>query len=112
MVYRSAHRCLLSIQSNRYLSNRENIHVITGTALLPGDIKLYDADPSNGSNPNPNQDRVLTSKMPGFGTVSLNMNYKRFDFSADFYTVQGVTKTILFYMITFLEVHYVGLKMV
>jgi hypothetical protein len=88
MVYRSAHRCLLSIQSNRYLSNRENIPVITGTALLPGDIKLYDADPSNGSNPN--QDRVLTSKMPDwFGTVSLNMNYKRFDFSTDFYTVQG-----------------------
>jgi hypothetical protein len=27
--------------------------------------------------PNPNQDRVLTSKMPDwFGTVSLNMNYK------------------------------------
>jgi TonB-linked SusC/RagA family outer membrane protein len=71
----------------------ENIPVITGTTLLPGDIKLYDADPSNGSNPNPNQDRVLTSKMPDwFGTVSLNMNYKRFDFSADFYTVQGVTK--------------------
>jgi hypothetical protein len=55
MVYRSAHRCLLSIQSNRYLSNGKIF--ITGTALLPGDIKLYDADPSNGSNPNPNQDK-------------------------------------------------------
>ncbi len=27
-----------------------------------------------------------------FGTVSLNMTYKRFDFSADIYTVQGITK--------------------
>jgi TonB-linked SusC/RagA family outer membrane protein len=71
----------------------ENIPVVTGTTLLPGDIKLYDADPSNGSNPNPDQDRVLTSKMPDwFGTVSLSMKYKRFDFSADVYTVQGITK--------------------
>ena len=71
----------------------ENIPVVTGTTLLPGDIKLYDADPSNGSNPNPDQDRILTSKMPDwFGTVSLSMEYKRFDFSADIYTVQGVTK--------------------
>lgn len=71
----------------------ENIPVIPGTTLLPGDIKLYDADPSNGAVPNPDQDRVLTSKMPDwFGTVSLSMNYKRFDFSADIYTVQGITK--------------------
>ncbi|TDW44578.1 TonB-linked SusC/RagA family outer membrane protein [Flavobacterium sp. 270] len=71
----------------------ENIPVVPGTTLLPGDIKLYDADPSNGAVPNPDQDRVLTSKMPDwFGTVSLNMTYKRFDFSADIYTVQGITK--------------------
>ncbi|WP_026727685.1 SusC/RagA family TonB-linked outer membrane protein [Flavobacterium denitrificans] len=71
----------------------ENIPVVTGTTLLPGDIKLYDADPSNGSNPNPDQDRVLTSKMPDwFGTFSIGMEYKRFDFSADIYTVQGITK--------------------
>jgi TonB-linked SusC/RagA family outer membrane protein len=71
----------------------ENIPVVTGTTLLPGDIKLYDANPSNGANPNPDEDRVITSKMPDwFGTVSLSMKYKRFDFSADFYTVQGITK--------------------
>jgi TonB-linked SusC/RagA family outer membrane protein len=71
----------------------ETIPIVTGATLLPGDIKLYDADPTNGSNPNPDQDRVLTSKMPDwFGTVSLSMEYKRFDFSADVYTVQGVTK--------------------
>lgn len=71
----------------------ETIPVVTGTTLLPGDIKLYDANPSNGANPIPNEDKIITSKMPDwFGTVSLGMNYKRFDFSADFYTVQGVTK--------------------
>lgn len=71
----------------------ENIPIVTGTTLLPGDIKLYDANPSNGANPNPEEDRILTSKMPDwFGTFSLSMNYKRFDFSADIYTVQGITK--------------------
>ncbi|KQB42870.1 SusC-like TonB-dependent receptor [Flavobacterium daejeonense] len=71
----------------------ENIPVVTGTTLYPGDIKLYDADPSNGSNPNPDQDRVITSKMPDwFGTFSIGMEYKQFDFSADIYTVQGITK--------------------
>jgi TonB-linked SusC/RagA family outer membrane protein len=71
----------------------ENIPVVTGTTLYPGDIKLYDANPANGSTPNPDEDRIITSKMPDwFGTVSLSMKYKRFDFSADIYTVQGVTK--------------------
>ena len=71
----------------------ENIPIVTGTTLLPGDIKLYDADPSNGANPNPDQDRVITSKMPDwFGTFSINLEYKHFDFSADIYTVQGITK--------------------
>lgn len=69
------------------------IPVRTGQPLQPGDIKLYDADPTDGPNLNPEKDRILTSKMPDwFGTVSLNMEYKRFDFSADVYTVQGVTK--------------------
>jgi TonB-linked SusC/RagA family outer membrane protein len=65
----------------------------TGTVLAPGDIKLYDADPTDGPNPNPDKDRVLTSRLPDwFGTVSLSMEYKQFDFSADVYTVQGVTR--------------------
>lgn len=71
----------------------ETIPIVTGTTLYPGDIKLYDANPSNGATPNPNEDRIITSKMPDwFGTVSLSMKYKLFDFSADIYTVQGVTK--------------------
>ncbi|WP_347052760.1 SusC/RagA family TonB-linked outer membrane protein [Flavobacterium olei] len=71
----------------------ENIPLVTGTTLYPGDIKLYDADPSNGANPNPDQDRVITSKMPDwFGTFSLALDYKQFDFSADIYTVQGITR--------------------
>lgn len=75
----------------------ENIPLVTGTTLYPGDIKLYDADPSNGANPNPDQDRVITSKMPDwFGTFSVALEYKQFDFSADIYTVQGVTRDNLF----------------
>ncbi len=71
----------------------ETIPVVTGTALQPGDIKLYDSDPSNGANPDPNKDRFISSKLPEwFGTVSLKMDYKNFDLSADFYTVQGVIK--------------------
>lgn len=71
----------------------ENIPLVTGTTLYPGDIKLWDADPSNGANPNPDQDRVITSKMPDwFGTFSVALEYKQFDFSADIYTVQGITR--------------------
>lgn len=71
----------------------ENIPLVTGTTLYPGDIKLWDADPSNGANPNPDQDRVIRSKMPDwFGTFSVALEYKQFDFSADIYTVQGITR--------------------
>lgn len=65
----------------------------SGDPLAPGDVKLYDADPEDGPNANPDKDRILTSKMPDwYGTISLGMEYKRFDFSADIYTVQGITK--------------------
>ncbi|OOG62657.1 TonB-dependent receptor [Flavobacterium sp. A45] len=70
----------------------ETIPTVTGTVLQPGDIKLYDANPSNGANPE-DADKILTSRLPDwYGTVSLNMQYKNFDLSADFYTVQGITK--------------------
>ena len=70
----------------------ENIAGSAQPLALPGDIKLYDADPTDGII-NPNADRIITSKMPDwFGTLSLSMEYKGFDFSADVTTVQGVTK--------------------
>jgi len=56
----------------------------------PGDIKLRDV---NGDGLINDQDRVITSQQPDwFGTLSLNLEYKNFDMSADFYTVQGVTR--------------------
>jgi len=57
---------------------------------LPGDIKIRDV---NGDGVINDQDRVITSQAPDwFGTLSVNLEYKNFDLSADFYTVQGVTK--------------------
>lgn len=74
----------------------ETIPADAGTGLIAGDIKLYDSNPENGAKPE-DADKIITSKMPDwFGTVSLNMSYKNFDFSADVYTVQGVTKDNLF----------------
>lgn len=56
----------------------------------PGDIKLRDVNGDGVINDN---DRVITSQAPDwYGTLSLNLEYKNFDMSADFYTVQGVTK--------------------
>ncbi|MDR6969379.1 TonB-linked SusC/RagA family outer membrane protein [Flavobacterium arsenatis] len=56
----------------------------------PGDIKLRDV---NGDGVINDDDRVITSQQPDwFGTLSLNLEYKNFDMSADFYTVQGVTR--------------------
>jgi len=56
----------------------------------PGDIKLRDV---NGDGLINDQDRVITSQAPDwYGTLSLNLEYKNFDMSADFYTVQGITK--------------------
>ena len=70
----------------------ETIPADAGTGLLPGDIKLYDANPANGAKPE-DADRIISSRYPEwYGTVSLNMEYKNFDFSADVYTVQGITK--------------------
>lgn len=74
----------------------ETIPADAGTGLIPGDIKLYDANPDNGAKPE-DADKIITSKYPEwYGTVSLSMEYKNFDFSADFYTVQGITKDNLF----------------
>ncbi|QBN20395.1 SusC/RagA family TonB-linked outer membrane protein [Flavobacterium nackdongense] len=70
----------------------ETIPADAGTGLIPGDIKLYDANPANGAKPE-DADRILTPRYPEwYGTVSLNMEYKNFDFSADVYTVQGITR--------------------
>ncbi|MBD8081016.1 SusC/RagA family TonB-linked outer membrane protein [Chryseobacterium caseinilyticum] len=57
---------------------------------LPGDIKIRDV---NGDGVINDKDRVITSQAPDwYGTVSLGLEYKGWDLSADFYTVQGVTK--------------------
>jgi TonB-dependent starch-binding outer membrane protein SusC len=57
---------------------------------MPGDIKLRDV---NGDGVINDQDRVITSQQPDwYGTFSLGIEYKDFDMSADFYTVQGVIR--------------------
>ncbi|MGQ7947535.1 SusC/RagA family TonB-linked outer membrane protein [Flavobacterium sp. WC2509] len=85
-------------KANGLYQEGENIPVDAGTpALQPGDIRLIDNDPNNGPKPDPNVDKFITSKLPDwYGTVSLSMKYKRFDFSADVYTVQGVVKNNLY----------------
>ncbi|WP_366186667.1 TonB-dependent receptor [Flavobacterium ovatum] len=68
----------------------ENIINSAQPLAVPGDIKLLDV---NGDNVINDSDRVITSRAPDwYGTVSLGMEYKGFDMSADFYTVQGVTR--------------------
>nr|WP_315223770.1 TonB-dependent receptor [uncultured Flavobacterium sp.] len=62
-----------------------------------GDVKLLDVDPTDGPALNPDVDRFITSQMPDwYGTLSLSMQYKSFDMSADFYTVQGITRNNAF----------------
>ncbi|WP_179353230.1 SusC/RagA family TonB-linked outer membrane protein [Winogradskyella vidalii] len=57
---------------------------------LPGDVKLRDV---NGDNVIDDGDRVIVSQSPDwFGTLSISADYKGIDFSADIYTVQGVTR--------------------
>lgn len=61
---------------------------------VPGDIKLLDVNKDGVIN---DQDRVITSQSPDwYGTVSLGAEYKGFDMSADFYTVQGIIKNNAF----------------
>ncbi|MXN90599.1 SusC/RagA family TonB-linked outer membrane protein [Flavobacterium sp. Sd200] len=61
---------------------------------VPGDVKLRDV---NGDNVINDKDRVITSQAPDwYGTLSLGVEYKGFDMSADFYTVQGVTRNNAF----------------
>ncbi len=56
----------------------------------PGDVKIRDV---NGDGVINDDDRVITSQAPDwFGTLSLSAEYKGFDMSADFYTVQGITR--------------------
>lgn len=69
---------------------------------FPGDIKLKDqltVDSDGDGIPDQtdgiinDEDRVITEAQPDwYGTLSLNIDYKRFDLKADFYTVQGVTR--------------------
>ncbi len=68
----------------------ENIVNSAQPLAVPGDVKLLDL---NGDGVINDQDRVITSQLPDwYGTVNLGINYKNFDMSADFYTVQGVTR--------------------
>jgi len=56
-----------------------------------GDIHVWDRDPSDGELNG--DDRVITSQEADwYGTFTVNMEYKNFDFSTSLYTVQGVTK--------------------
>lgn len=56
----------------------------------PGDIKLVDY---NGDGKITTDDRKIYSLDPDwYGSISTSIRYKDFDFMADFYTVQGVTK--------------------
>ncbi|WP_370479746.1 SusC/RagA family TonB-linked outer membrane protein [Tamlana flava] len=56
-----------------------------------GDIQVWDRDPNDGDLNG--DDRVITQQGPDwYGTFTLNMQYKNFDFSSSLYTVQGVTK--------------------
>ena len=70
----------------------ENIAASHQPNAVPGDIKLFDRFPDDGIL-NAENDRVLNSRVPDwYGTVSLNADFKGFDFSADVTTVQGVIR--------------------
>ncbi|MEQ8241408.1 MAG: TonB-dependent receptor [Cyclobacteriaceae bacterium] len=57
----------------------------------PGDLILYDRDPTDG--PLNDDDRVITEQGPEwFGSFNYSMNYKNVDFSFSLYTVQGVVR--------------------
>ncbi|MBB3700766.1 SusC/RagA family TonB-linked outer membrane protein [Flammeovirga yaeyamensis] len=57
------------------------------TGAKPGDIRLKD---QNGDGVLDDDDRIIYDRTPNWmGSLALNVNYKNFDFSADFYTVQG-----------------------
>ena len=66
----------------------------TGKTPVPGTVKLADINHDGKIDA---QDNVLTSKYPKWmGSFYLNASYKGFDFSADVYTVQGITKDNLY----------------
>lgn len=61
---------------------------------VPGDIKLLDVNNDGVIN---DEDRIITSQAPDwYGTLSLGAEYKGFDLSADFYTVQGIIRNNAF----------------
>ena len=55
----------------------------------PGDVKLWD----NGDGILNDEDKFIVSRYPKWtGSLNLQAAYKGFDFSADIYTVQGITR--------------------
>jgi len=62
----------------------------TGRTPLPGSVKLEDR---NGDGKIDANDNYITSRNPDwYGSFNLGVTYKNFDFSADIYTVQGITR--------------------
>lgn len=59
--------------------------------LKPGDIKLYDRDPTDGELNS--ADNVITSRNPDwFGSMYADLSFKGFDLAINVLAVQGVTK--------------------
>ena len=69
----------------------ENIVNTHQPTAEPGDVKLYDRFPDDGTiNAD---DRVITKRDPDwFGSFNFDMKYKNVDFAVDVLTVQGVIK--------------------
>lgn len=66
----------------------ENIGNTNRPDAQPGDLILYDRDPTDG--PLNDDDRVITEAGPEwYGSFNYSMNFKNFDFSFSVYTVQG-----------------------
>ena len=69
----------------------ENIGNTNRPNAQPGDLILYDRDPTDG--PLNDDDRVITEQGPEwFGSFNYSMNYKNFDLSFNIYTVQGAVR--------------------
>lgn len=59
--------------------------------LVPGDIKLFDRDPTDGELNS--SDNVITSRFPDwYGSFFADVSFKGFDLSVNVLTVQGITK--------------------
>lgn len=69
----------------------ENIIGSHQPAARPGDLKMYDRDPTDGILND--KDRVITQRGPDwFGSIYVDASYRGFDLSVNMVTVQGVTR--------------------